>query len=99
MSKRIDVSRIERAIKTLSETAPELRRAKLIEMALQNGGKWDLPSAGKRADGTPIYDPLIKSIEVFGVYAMAEDLEEIAKNWMIAANNIVHGDDDQAEVA
>ena len=99
MKPKIDLGRIERALNTLNETPPELRRAKLTEMALLNGGRWDFPSATKMSDGTPIYDPLIKSIEVFGVFAMAEDLEEIAKNWMIAAQNILHGDDEQAEVA
>lgn len=100
MSWRLDISRIAGAVDALERMEPEARVLALKNLADNNGGRLDLPSEARGPDGAPIYDPLIKSVEVFGVYAMADKLDELPKNWMLAARNILSAaDDEDAEVA
>ena len=85
----IDCNKIEmlaRAVAAIEAEDADRRLHKLYAIALANGGRWDMPEPG--ADGGD-YDPLLKSIEVFGVYAMAEDVDDLPKNWMICARNIL----------
>jgi hypothetical protein len=51
-----------------------------------HGGRWDLPS-----EVSGIYEPALISLQVFGVHAMAEMLDELPRNWMRAAANILEG--------
>ncbi|RBW63039.1 hypothetical protein [Ruegeria sp. A3M17] len=83
MSGRLDIKRIVVAVEQLELTAPARKLPVLKYLAMHNGGRWDLPSANGD------YEPLIKSIELFGVYAMAEDVEELPQNWLKAAYNIL----------
>jgi hypothetical protein len=83
MSQRLDIKRIIVAVEQLELTAPARKLPVLKYLAMHNGGRWDLPSANGD------YEPLIKSIELFGVYAMSEVVEELPKNWLIAAYNIL----------
>ncbi|WP_300067805.1 hypothetical protein [uncultured Ruegeria sp.] len=91
MSLHLDIKRIIVAIEQLEQTVPAHKLTVLLYLAMRNAGRWDLPSE----DGD--YDPLIKSIELFGVYAMAEEADELAKNWVKAAHNILM--DDESEQA
>ncbi|RYH04105.1 hypothetical protein EU805_01665 [Salipiger sp. IMCC34102] len=56
----------------------------LKNRVINTGGTWDLPSA----DGET-YQPLICSIQLHGIYAMAERLDELPKNWRRAALNVL----------
>jgi hypothetical protein len=56
----------------------------LKQAVIRNGGRWDLPS-----ELPGIYRPALVSLQVFGVYAMAETLEELPRNWMRAARNVL----------
>lgn len=47
---------------------------------IETGGTWDLP-----AKDPATYDPLLKTIQLHGIFAMAERLDELAKNWLKAA--------------
>ncbi|AVO37364.1 hypothetical protein [Pukyongiella litopenaei] len=100
MKARIELARIAAAIELLKRVNPERRLARLRKLILNNGGRWDLPSEARGRDGAPIYNPLLISVELFGVYAMADDVDELAKNWMRCARNILDAaGDDRAEVA
>lgn len=87
MTDRLDLNRIDLAVDTITRTSPAQRLAVLKSLIIKNGGRWDLPS-----ERIGDYDPLIKSAEFFGVYAMAEDAAELPKNWLIAARNILAAD-------
>ena len=84
--KRYDVqfARVAELLAELERFDADQRLEALRKAALHCGGRADLP-----AHDATIYDPLVKSIEVFGVYAMAEELDELACNWMRAASNIM----------
>jgi len=65
--------------------APAERRLAILKQAVvEHSGCWDLPS-----DVPGIYQPVLMSIQIFGVYAMAESLEQLPGNWMRAAGNIL----------
>ena len=84
---------IARDLAELELTPADERLEHLKARVLDTGGTWDLPSA----DGTT-YRPLIMTIQLHGIYAMAERLDELAKNWMRAARNTIDGFQD-AEAA
>lgn len=86
MTGRLDLDRIAGAVDQLEQSVPARKLTVLRYLATHNGGRFDLPSA---AGG---YDPIIKSVELFGVYAMAEDAEELPKNWIKAARNILQAE-------
>lgn len=97
MSWRLDIGRIAAAVDALERVDPEARLLALKNLSDNNCGRMDIPAM---TDGALIYNPLIKSVEVFGVYAMADDLDELPKNWILAARNILSAiGDDRAEVA
>lgn len=64
---------------------PAAHRLDALKRAvITNGGRWDLPS-----ELPGIYRPALVSLQVFGVHAMAETLEELPRNWMRAARNVL----------
>lgn len=68
----------------LKVTQQEARLEILKRAVITHGGRWDLPS-----DARGIYQPALISLQVFGVHAMADNLDELPRNWMRAAANIL----------
>jgi hypothetical protein len=54
---------------------------------LAYGGRWDLPS-----ELTEDYRPALVSLQVFGVHAMAATLDELPRNWMRTAGNLLEAE-------
>ena len=84
----IDTGRIAELLAELEVSAQRHRLEILKQAVVAHGGRWDLPS-----DVSGIYEPALLSLQVFGVHAMAETLDELPCNWMRAAANIIKGGD------
>ena len=84
----IDTGRIAELLAELEVSAQRHRLIILKRAVVAHGGRWDLPS-----DVSGIYEPALISLQVFGVHAMAETLDELPRNWMRAAVNIIEGGD------
>ncbi|WP_428545687.1 hypothetical protein [Profundibacter sp.] len=82
----IDTGRIAEILAELEVSAQRHRLEILKRAVVAHGGRWDLPS-----DVSGIYEPALLSLQVFGVHAMAETLDELPHNWMQAAANILEG--------
>jgi len=82
----IDTGRIAELLAELDVSAQRHRLEILKRAVVAHGGRWDLPS-----DVSGIYEPALLSLQVFGVHAMAETLDELPRNWMRAAANILNG--------
>ncbi len=82
----IDTGRIAELLAELEVSAQRHRLEILKRAVITHGGRWDLPS-----DVSGIYEPALLSLQVFGVHAMAETLDELPRNWMQAASNILNG--------
>jgi hypothetical protein len=94
MSHRIDLDEIAVLLADL-EMTPQAKRIDILKSAVINGGgRCDLPSS---VPG--VYEPVLMSVQVFGVYAMAEDLDELARNWMRGARNILEAAETPGEAA
>lgn len=63
---------------------PTGRLSALKRAVLAHGGRWELPS-----ELTGIYRPALVSLQVFGIHAMAPTLDELPRNWMRAAGNVL----------
>ena len=91
----IDLAQIVDLLDDLKVSPQETRLEILKRAVIAHGGRWDLPS-----DALGVYQPALISLQVFGVHAMADNLDELPRNWMRAAGNILesaeHG---PAEVA
>ncbi|MCA0905156.1 hypothetical protein LCM27_01955 [Ruegeria marisrubri] len=87
MSGRLDIPSIKLVVEALEQCHPSRKLVALQHIANHNGGRLDVPSVNGQ------YVPLISSIELFGVYAMAEDVEDLPKNWIKAATNILQADE------
>jgi hypothetical protein len=91
----IDLSQITCLLADLNVNKPETRLEILKRAVIAHGGRWDLPS-----DALGVYLPALISLQVFGVHAMADNLDELPRNWMRAAANILDGaEHGRAEVA
>jgi len=78
-----------RALLAELEMTPQARRMDALkEAVIEAGGRCDLPS-----DAPGAYNPALLSVQVFGIYAMAETLDELARNWMRAARNMLEAAD------
>lgn len=94
MSQRIDIDQIATLVADLEFTPIEEQLEVLKAAVITSGGRWDLPSAKQG-----VYDPLLMSIQVFGAYAMADTLEELPRNWVKTASNILDAAQIPAEAA
>lgn len=94
MSQRIDIAQIADLIADLEITPIEEQLEVLITTAHASGGRCDLPSAKQG-----VYAPLLVSIQVFGVYAMSDTLEDLPRNWTKTATNILDATQNPAEAA
>ena len=86
--------RIAELVAELELAPPKFRLHMLRSAVIGNGGRWDLPS-----DKGESYDPVIKEIQVFGVPAFAMDAEELPRNWMRAAMNVLSALEGNGEAA
>ncbi|MFT5615273.1 MAG: hypothetical protein ACI8Q6_002558 [Granulosicoccus sp.] len=84
----IDISQITCLLDDLKACRHEVRLEILKRAVIAHGGRWDLPS-----DTLGVYQPALISLQVFGVHAMADTLDELPRNWMRAAGNILEGDE------
>ena len=82
----IDISQIACLLDDLKVTPQETRLGILKQAVIAHGGRWDMPS-----DALGVYQPALISLQVFGVHAMADNLDELPRNWMRAAGNILEG--------
>lgn len=80
----IDISQIDDLLADLKVCRNEARLEILKRAVIAHGGRWDLPS-----DAPGVYQPALISLQVFGVHAMADTLDELPRNWMRAAGNIL----------
>jgi hypothetical protein len=80
----IDLAQIACLLDDLKVTLQETRLEILKRAVIAHGGRWDLPS-----DVRGVYQPALISLQVFGVHAMADNLDELPRNWMRAAANIL----------
>jgi len=91
----IDIAQIGCLLDDLKVTPQETRIEILKRAVIAHGGRLDLPS-----DVRGVYQPALISLQVFGVHAMADSLDELPRNWMRAAANILEGaEHGPAEVA
>jgi hypothetical protein len=78
---------VSRLVADLATTPPDERLSALKRAVLAHGGRWDLPS-----EISGVYRPALLSLQVFGVHAMAATLDELPRNWMRAAGNILEAE-------
>ena len=84
----IDLDQITCLLDDLLVSPQETRLEILKRAVIAHGGRWDLPS-----DISGVYQPALISLQVFGVHAMADTLDELPRNWMRAAGNILEGEE------
>lgn len=94
MSQRMDIAQIAALVADLELTPIEKRLEVLKSAVITSGGRWDLPSAKQG-----VYEPILMSIQVYGVYAMADTLDELPRNWVRLAANILDAAQNSAEAA
>ena len=91
----IDITQIDCLLDDLKLTPQDARLETLKRAVIAHGGRWDLPS-----DLLGVYQPALISLQVFGVHAMADNLDELPRNWKRAAANILEGsENNRSEVA
>ncbi len=79
-----DTAALAALVDALAALPADQRMEALKRAVIRNGGRWDLPS-----ELPGIYRPALVSLQVYGVHAMAETLEELPRNWMRAARNVL----------
>lgn len=84
MDGKPDTEALDALVKAVAGLPTEWRLDVLRQAVIRHGGRWDLPS-----ELPGIYRPVLVSMQVFGVHAMAETLEELPENWMRAARNVL----------
>jgi hypothetical protein len=87
MSECTTFAAVSRLMAALATTPPDERLPALKRAVLAHGGRWDLPS-----ELTGTYRPALVSLQVFGVHAMAASLDELPRNWMRAARNVLEAE-------
>ena len=80
----LDIPRIEAALDALTRCTPDARLLALKNLC-ENNGTWTVPER----PGT--YSPVLYEISLFGVTAIADDIERLPHNWRLAARNILNG--------
>lgn len=84
MSERANIAAVSRLVAALEATSPNDRLPALKHAVLAHGGRWDLPS-----EISGVYRPALVSLQVFGIHAMAASLDELPRNWLRAAGNVL----------
>ncbi len=83
---------VSRLVAALATTPPDERLSVLKRAVLAHGGRWDLPS-----ELTEAYRPALVSLQVFGIHAMAPSLDELPRNWMRAAGNMLEAEEQKMD--
>lgn len=92
MMPHLDRPRIKTALAVLSVISPEMQLLALKKMC-QADGIWTIPEDGSR------YNPVLYEISLHGVPAIANDPNDLARNWIRAARNVLKGQPEPYEVA
>ncbi len=92
MSDCADFAALSRLVAALATTPPDERLSALKRAVLANGGRWDLPS-----ELSDVYRPALVSLQVFGIHAMAPSLDELPRNWMRAAGNMLEAEEQKMD--
>lgn len=71
----------------MAAVPPDRRVEALKRAVIEYGGRWDLPS-----DKPGVYQPVLLSAQVLGVFAFAETIEELPVNWLRVAKNALAGE-------
>ena len=87
MNPNLDLGPVSRLVTDLATTPPDERMSALKPAVLAHGGRWDLPWELAEA-----YCPALVSLQVFGIHAMAASLDELPRNWMRAAGNVLEAE-------
>ena len=87
MNPNLDLGTVSHLVTDLATTPPDERMSALKRAVLAHGGRWDLPS-----ELTEAYCPALVSLQVFGIHAMAASLDELQRNWMRAAGNVLEAE-------
>lgn len=91
MNECANFAAVSHLVAALATTPPDGRLSTLKRAVLAHGGRWDLPS-----ELTEAYRPALVSLQVFGVHAMAASLDELPRNWMRAAGNVLEAQEQDA---
>lgn len=86
----VDLDAVRDLLVALEFTPREDRLAELEEVAVATGGTGGTVNLPK---SDAAYWPVISSIEVFGVFAMAEDPGNLPSNWLRVARNILEAEE------
>ncbi|WP_208348744.1 hypothetical protein [Pseudaestuariivita rosea] len=82
-----DLRHLEAALDLMARTDP-LERLQCLKALCVTYGLWTIP------EPPTLYSPVIYEIQLFGVAAMASDIEALPRNWMRAARNVLDGLDE-----
>ena len=92
MSESANITAVSRLVAALETISPDDRLSALKRAVLAHGGRWDLPS-----ELTEAYRPALVSLQVFGIHAMAPSLDELPRNWMRAAGNMLEAEEQKMD--
>lgn len=84
MTPDLDIPRVQAALALLGDISPEARLLQLENLCVNNG-TWSIPKNHRD------YSPVLYEISLFGVPAIADDIERLPGNWLRAARNILGG--------
>lgn len=82
MTPYIDIPRVQAALSLLNDISPEARLLQLENLCVNNG-TWSIPK--NHSD----YSPVLYEISLFGVPAVADEIDALPRNWQRAARNIL----------
>ncbi|WP_136440352.1 hypothetical protein [Pacificoceanicola onchidii] len=78
----LDIPRIQAASELLSQISPDAQLIQLQNLC-ENNGIWTVPDDHSR------YSPVLFEVSLFGVPAIADTAEDLPRNWLRAAGNIL----------
>lgn len=87
MNLATNLARIRDVVDLLKHVPADNRLLAIQNLCDNNGGRWD-----PRISLPDLKQPCLYEIQVFGVPAMAENVEDISANWLRAANNILEAE-------
>lgn len=82
-----DTALLRALVDEMAAVPPDRRVEALKRAVIEYGGRWDLPS-----DKPGVYQPVLLSAQVLGVFAFAETIEELPVNWLRVAKNALAGE-------
>lgn len=72
------------------EGRPPAAQLQVLEaLCVEHGGTWSIPQPAPQ--GARRYAPVLYEMSLFGVAAMADDIEALPRNWMKAARSLLIG--------